>query len=209
MLCRTSISSRLHKIRMAMSVPIWHSWRPKLLCNAFVRRWMSSIWKMVYTCVCVCFWIFVDPFLKRSPLDEIDAEVLDAMAVTQDHFRFAIDNQNPSALRETVIVKWAKCFFFFFVKFLCFCRWWRFPTSRGPTLVVWRASNVSSKRWSTIRLNIPNCSKSLAWRFVCFFSCLVDSILKRNFIAFSRSVVLWSAWLRYDSIFVVMLVASF
>ena len=43
--------------------------------------------------------------------DEIDAEILDSMAVTQDHFRFALDQQNPSALRETVVetpnVTWA------------------------------------------------------------------------------------------------------
>merc|ERR1712000_436903 len=43
--------------------------------------------------------------------DEIDAEVLDAMAVTQEHFLFALENQNPSALRETVVeipnVTWA------------------------------------------------------------------------------------------------------
>ena len=43
--------------------------------------------------------------------DEIDAEVLNSMAVTQAHFRFALDMQNPSALRETVVetpnVTWA------------------------------------------------------------------------------------------------------
>jgi transitional endoplasmic reticulum ATPase len=43
--------------------------------------------------------------------DEIDAEVLDSMAVTQAHFRFALEIQNPSALRETVVeipnVTWA------------------------------------------------------------------------------------------------------
>jgi transitional endoplasmic reticulum ATPase len=35
--------------------------------------------------------------------DTIDAEVLDAMAVTQDHFRFAQGSTNPSSLRETVV----------------------------------------------------------------------------------------------------------
>lgn len=43
--------------------------------------------------------------------DTIDAEVLDSMAVTNEHFRFALDMQNPSALRETVVevpnVTWA------------------------------------------------------------------------------------------------------
>merc|ERR1711920_700480 len=35
--------------------------------------------------------------------DEIDAEILDAMAVSQDHFRTALGTSNPSALRETVV----------------------------------------------------------------------------------------------------------
>jgi len=35
--------------------------------------------------------------------DSIPAEVLDAMAVTMDHFRGALDSSNPSALRETVV----------------------------------------------------------------------------------------------------------
>ncbi len=35
--------------------------------------------------------------------DEIDAEVLDSMAVTQDHFRTALGVSNPSALRETAV----------------------------------------------------------------------------------------------------------
>ncbi|CAF5044344.1 unnamed protein product, partial [Rotaria magnacalcarata] len=35
--------------------------------------------------------------------DTIDAEVLDSLAVTQDNFRFALNQSNPSALRETVV----------------------------------------------------------------------------------------------------------
>lgn len=35
--------------------------------------------------------------------DQIDAEVLDAMKVTNEHFQFAKDQQNPSSLRETVV----------------------------------------------------------------------------------------------------------
>ena len=35
--------------------------------------------------------------------ETIDAEVLDAMAVTNEHFRFAMGQTNPSSLRETVI----------------------------------------------------------------------------------------------------------
>eukprot|EP00164_Ancoracysta_twista_P000011 GFYU01000014.1.p1 GENE.GFYU01000014.1~~GFYU01000014.1.p1 ORF type:complete len:804 (+),score=346.92 GFYU01000014.1:93-2504(+) len=43
--------------------------------------------------------------------DEIDAEILDSMAVTQDHFRTALGISNPSALREVTVevpnVTWA------------------------------------------------------------------------------------------------------
>lgn len=35
--------------------------------------------------------------------ETIDAELLDAMAVTQDHFTFALGQSNPSSLRETVV----------------------------------------------------------------------------------------------------------
>jgi len=35
--------------------------------------------------------------------DEIDAEVLDSMAVSQEHFRQALQVSNPSALRETAV----------------------------------------------------------------------------------------------------------
>merc|ERR1719498_1126912 len=35
--------------------------------------------------------------------ETIDAEVLDSMAVTQDHFRYALGVSNPSSLRETVV----------------------------------------------------------------------------------------------------------
>lgn len=35
--------------------------------------------------------------------DKIPVEVLDAMAVSMDHFRAALDSSNPSALRETVV----------------------------------------------------------------------------------------------------------
>merc|ERR1712087_827149 len=35
--------------------------------------------------------------------DEIDAEILDSMAVNQDHFRHALAQSNPSSLRETVV----------------------------------------------------------------------------------------------------------
>merc|ERR1712164_41483 len=35
--------------------------------------------------------------------DEIDAEVLDSLSVTQDHFKYALSQSNPSSLRETVV----------------------------------------------------------------------------------------------------------
>lgn len=35
--------------------------------------------------------------------ETIDAAVLDSMAVTQDHFRYAMSTQSPSSLRETVV----------------------------------------------------------------------------------------------------------
>ena len=36
-------------------------------------------------------------------MQTIDAEILDAMAVTQDHFKHALGHSNPSSLRETVV----------------------------------------------------------------------------------------------------------
>jgi transitional endoplasmic reticulum ATPase len=42
--------------------------------------------------------------------DFIDAKILESMSVTQDHFKHALSNTNPSSLRETVVevpdVKW-------------------------------------------------------------------------------------------------------
>jgi len=35
--------------------------------------------------------------------ETIDTEILNAMAVTQDHFKYAMGNTNPSSLRETVV----------------------------------------------------------------------------------------------------------
>lgn len=35
--------------------------------------------------------------------EKIDAQVLEAMAVTQEHFKFAMGQINPSSLRETVV----------------------------------------------------------------------------------------------------------
>jgi transitional endoplasmic reticulum ATPase len=35
--------------------------------------------------------------------DTIDTEVLNALSVTNDHFKFAMGSTNPSSLRETVV----------------------------------------------------------------------------------------------------------
>ncbi len=35
--------------------------------------------------------------------ETIDTQILEAMAVTQDHFKFAMGQVNPSSLRETVV----------------------------------------------------------------------------------------------------------
>ena len=35
--------------------------------------------------------------------ENIDAEVLDSMAITNEHFASALTTSNPSALRETVV----------------------------------------------------------------------------------------------------------
>ena len=67
------------------------------------------------TC-CHCKELSLPQFVPQMDLidldeDTIDAEVLDSMAVTQDHFRHAQGQSNPSSLRETVVevpnVSWA------------------------------------------------------------------------------------------------------
>lgn len=35
--------------------------------------------------------------------DTIDTEVLNALSVTNDHFKFSMGQTNPSSLRETVV----------------------------------------------------------------------------------------------------------
>lgn len=46
--------------------------------------------------------------------EEIDAEVLNSMAVTNEHFQTALGASNPSALRETVSDKVSYLFYLFF-----------------------------------------------------------------------------------------------
>ena len=62
--------------------------------------------------------------------ETIDAEVLNSMAVTNEHFQTALGTSNPSALRETVSVFFFFCyilksfvdeFFFFVIYFLIKC----------------------------------------------------------------------------------------
>ena len=38
--------------------------------------------------------------------ETIDAEILNSMAVSNDHFKTALTTSNPSALRETVSISW-------------------------------------------------------------------------------------------------------
>lgn len=47
--------------------------------------------------------IYVSCRRDCSQEETIDAEVLDAMAVSMDHFRFSLGVSNPSSLRETVV----------------------------------------------------------------------------------------------------------
>jgi transitional endoplasmic reticulum ATPase len=73
--------------------------------------------------------------------DEIDAEILDAMAVTNDHFVTALGIRTPPR---------------------CARRWWRCPTLRGRTLAVWRMSSASCRRWCSTRWSTRRSSKSSA-----------------------------------------------
>merc|ERR1719367_1714306 len=58
--------------------------------------------------------------------EEIDAEILDAMAVQQLHFNEAMKVVNPSTLRETHVQS---------------------PNVLGKTLVGWRRQRRTSSRW--------------------------------------------------------------
>lgn len=74
--------------------------------------------------------------------ETIDAEILNSMAVTNEHFKTALGTSNPSALRETVSVIFIIFSFLTFgIKFhvlvaCLFCRWLKFQMSAGLTLVV-------------------------------------------------------------------------
>ena len=87
--------------------------------------------------------------------EEIDAEILNSMAVTNEHYLTALGNSNPSALRETVssmfqsyTISQSILVFIVFIKLLFS------PSSRssrclmflGRTLVVLRMSRGNYKR---------------------------------------------------------------
>ena len=90
--------------------------------------------------------------------EEIDAEILNSMAVTNEHYLTALGNSNPSALRETV-----SSMFQFIIGLRFLSLFWYYiilikllfsPSSRllrclmflGWTLVVLRMSRGNSKR---------------------------------------------------------------
>lgn len=86
--------------------------------------------------------------------DSIDAEILNSMAVTNEHFHTALGNSNPSALRETVSVDSASfktrsisvISLGSHSKTSSICRLWRFRMCLGKILEVLRMSRESSRR---------------------------------------------------------------
>lgn len=56
--------------------------------------------------------------------DTIDAEILNSMAVTNEHFQTALGTSNPSALRETVSVAIIFLLCFIFLSFVILIRIW-------------------------------------------------------------------------------------
>ncbi|CAI9097983.1 OLC1v1034516C2 [Oldenlandia corymbosa var. corymbosa] len=102
--------------------------------------------------------------------DSIDAEILNSMAVTNEHFQTALGTSNPSALRETVRVmfhlvmrdlvivsgcKWL-------TNFPLEIRWLKFQTSAGRILVALRMSRENFRRLSNTQSNILRSLRSLA-----------------------------------------------
>lgn len=88
--------------------------------------------------------------------DSIDAEILNSMAVSNEHFQTALGTSNPSALRETVSENF--CFYKLFklyktilnIYILIFLltgnRLWKFLIAAGMILEVLRMLSVSFKR---------------------------------------------------------------
>ena len=103
--------------------------------------------------------------------EQIDAEILDSMAVSQDHFRHALAQSNPSSLRETVVevpnITWEDIGGLEEVKV-------RLCTILCPAIVAMISfytntnylhstlpNSVTSRNWFNILLSIPRSSKSL------------------------------------------------
>ena len=88
--------------------------------------------------------------------ETIDAEILNSMAVTNDHFKTALGTSNPSALRETVSsvlsynflieVLTSFCCYFLRCLHLSEFRLLKFQMFLGRTLVGWTMSRGSFRR---------------------------------------------------------------
>jgi transitional endoplasmic reticulum ATPase len=89
--------------------------------------------------------------------ETIDAEILNSMAVTNDHFKTALGTSNPSALRETVSIFsmiylhitriYSHLFPRLTSSFPFKFRLLKFQMSLGRILVDWRMSNGSCRRY--------------------------------------------------------------
>jgi len=86
--------------------------------------------------------------------ETIDAEILNSMAVTNDHFKTALGTSNPSALRETVSICRTNLLhvvinFYLFQKLTLnfFFRLLKFQMSLGKILVVWKTLRGSYRRY--------------------------------------------------------------
>lgn len=63
--------------------------------------------------------------------DDIDAEILNSMAVSNDHFKTALGISNPSALRETVVEVCTQSFPFSSISSASVSDWNLFAITRG------------------------------------------------------------------------------
>ena len=86
--------------------------------------------------------------------ESIDAEILNSMSVTNDHFKTALGTSNPSALRETVSIELSPSefllhqplFLYLIIIKTVINRLWKCPTSVGMTSAALTMSRGSSKR---------------------------------------------------------------
>ena len=101
--------------------------------------------------------------------EQIDAEVLDSLAVTQENFRVRHHQRiMPCQLlfsRSKEFIIRTRVFFSGLsvraIPVRCARLQWRFPTCRGRILVAWKVSRSSCKSWFSIRSNILTSSSSL------------------------------------------------